>query len=112
MIHWQKLQQNAKETGDYLNERLQSLKKYKFVGDIRGVGLFQGIDIVKSKETKEQDGELASKIILMMREKGVLVSRDGIKGNILKLKPPIVFTKENVDELMEAFDKVLPMLVE
>ena len=67
------------------------------MGDIRGVGLFQGIDIVKSKESKEEDGETAAKIILMMRERHVLVSRDGKKGNVLKIKPPIVFNKENVD---------------
>jgi ethanolamine-phosphate phospho-lyase len=63
------------------------------VGDIRGVGLFQGIDIVKSKESKEEDAETAAKIILLIREKGAIVSRDGKKGNVLKIKPPIVFNK-------------------
>lgn len=74
--------------------------KYDFVGDIRGFGLFQGIDIVKDKESKIEDGDLAKRIILKMRAKGVLVSRDGIHGNVLKIKPPLVFTKENVDELI------------
>ena len=45
-----------------------------------------------------------------MREKSVLVSRDGTKGNVLKIKPPLVFNKENVDELMRAFDEILPLL--
>jgi len=49
VIEWQNLQENAKQTGRYLYERLQELYKYSFVGDVRGVGLFQGIDIVKSK---------------------------------------------------------------
>ncbi len=74
---------------------------YKCVGDIRGLGLFQGIDIVKSKKTREENGELAKQIITKMREKLVLVSRDGPKANVLKLKPPIVFNKENVDTLIE-----------
>lgn len=63
------------------------------MGDVRGVGLFQGIDIVKCKKTKEQDGETALKIITMMRERNVLVSRDGVKANVLKIKPPIIFNK-------------------
>lgn len=63
------------------------------MGDVRGVGLFQGIDIVKCKQTKEQDGETALKIITMMRERNVLVSRDGVKANVLKIKPPIIFNK-------------------
>jgi 4-aminobutyrate aminotransferase-like enzyme len=46
----------------------------------------------------------------MMREKGVLVSRDGLKANVLKLKPPIIFNKDNVDELMAAFEEVLPII--
>jgi 4-aminobutyrate aminotransferase-like enzyme len=52
VIECQKLQENAKEVGQYLFERLQSLLKYEFVGDVRGRGLFQGIDIVKSKSGK------------------------------------------------------------
>lgn len=81
--------------------------KYPFVGDIRGEGLFQGIDIVKDKESRVEDGDLAKEIILGMREKGVLVSRDGVKGNVLKLKPPIVFNKKNVDQLMDTFEMVM-----
>lgn len=46
----------------------------------------------------------------MMRERHVLVSRDGKKGNVLKIKPPIIFNKENVDELMNAFSEVLPLI--
>jgi 2,2-dialkylglycine decarboxylase (pyruvate) len=49
VIECQKLQENAKEVGKYLFENLQSLLKYEFVGDVRGRGLFQGVDIVKSK---------------------------------------------------------------
>jgi len=54
VIEWQKLQENARETGVYLKKRLtEEILPYKNVGDIRGMGLFQGIDIVKSKESRE-----------------------------------------------------------
>lgn len=113
VIEWQKLQENARETGRYLNKRLREeiLPFYDFVGDIRGLGLFQGIDIVKSKASREEDGALAKLIITAMRNKLVLVSRDGPKHNVLKIKPPMVFNKDNVDTLLaklkETFEELL-----
>ena len=86
-----------------MNKRLKEeiLPYYDFVGDIRGVGLFQGIDIVKSKESRVEDGDLAKVIITKMRDRLVLVSRDGPLHNVLKIKPPMVFNKQNVDTLIE-----------
>lgn len=111
VIEWQHLQENARDTGVYLKKRLEEeILPYKCVGDIRGLGLFQGIDIVKSKKTREENGDLAKQIITKMREKLVLVSRDGPKGNVLKLKPPIVFNKENVDTLLEKLKETLAEL--
>ena len=103
VIDWQKLQENACETGKYLNKRLNEeiLPFYDFVGDIRGIGLFQGIDVVKSKASREEDGDLAKKVITKMRKRLILISRDGPKHNVLKIKPPIVFNKSNVDTLIE-----------
>lgn len=80
---------------------------FECVGDIRGLGLFQGIDIVKSKESRIEDGAMAKKIIYKMREKLVLVSRDGVEHNVLKIKPPIIFNKENVDTLIEKLKETL-----
>jgi ethanolamine-phosphate phospho-lyase len=101
VIEWQKLQENAKTTGEYLKKRLtEEILHFKCVGEVRGMGLFQGIDIVTDKESKIEDSAMAKRIIMAMREKLVLVSRDGPKHNILKIKPPIVFNKENVDTLI------------
>lgn len=103
------MQENAKETGDYLNKRLKEeiLPFYDFVGDIRGVGLFQGIDVVKSKQSRLEDGETAKEVITRMRERLILISRDGPLHNVLKIKPPIVFNKQNVDTLIENLKQVL-----
>ena len=74
-----------RDTGLYLKKRLvEEILPFKCVGDIRGMGFFQGIDIVKSKESREEDGDLAKKIIMEMRARMVLVSRDGPKSNVLK----------------------------
>ena len=71
------------------------------------MGFFQGIDIVKSKESREEDGDLAKKIIMEMRARMVLVSRDGPKSNVLKFKPPLVFNKQNVDTLIDKLKEVI-----
>lgn len=75
------------------------------------MGLFQGIDIVKGKESRVEDGAFAKLVIMKMRNKLVLISRDGPKSNVLKIKPPMVFNKQNVDTLIEklkeTFDELL-----
>lgn len=93
-----------------MHQKLQGLRRFQFVGDIRGVGLFQGIDIVKDRKSRVEDGQKAFRIITLMRERHILVSRDGMKGNVLKIKPPIVFDKSNVDDLVTAFNEVMEMV--
>ena len=75
------------------------------MGDVRGQGLFIGIDLVKDKETREENSELAKEVVRRMRSEGVLLSRDGPCENIIKIKPPIVFSLENAEELLSKLDK-------
>ena len=89
---------------------MKEILPFACVGDIRGLGLFQGIDIVKSKECRTEDGDYAKKIITRMREKLILISRDGPQHNVLKIKPPIVFNKTNVDTLIEKLKETLTEL--
>ena len=65
---------------------------------------------MKDKASKEHDGEMAKRIIMRAREYGVLLSRDGVHHNIIKIKPPIVFNDENVDMLMKVLDVVVKEL--
>ena len=101
------LQGNASRVGNYLNERLTELLNYKFVGDIRGMGFFQGIDIVKSKRTRKPAPDLAQDIRIQARLNGVLVSVDGVDRNVIKIKPPMVFNNENVDGLMNVLHSIM-----
>ncbi len=82
-------------------------KQYPVIGDIRGSGLALGIDFVKNQQTKEENTELASQIVNQLKEKGILIGTDGPKENVLKIKPPLCFTKENTDELITAIEEVL-----
>lgn len=107
IVNQEKLQENAKSVGDYLKQQLETLKEFKQVGDIRGEGLFLGIDIVQQKNGKKPSKILAKSIQMDAKKNGVLISVDGIYGNIIKIKPPIVFSKENADTMICAIRNAL-----
>lgn len=111
VIHDQKLQQNAREVGDYVKQGFIKLMKFNHVGDVRGHGFFLGIDIVKNKRSREPFKELAINIRQAAREEGVLISVDGVNKNVIKFKPPMVFTKENADQLLDTLNRVIPKVL-
>jgi 4-aminobutyrate aminotransferase-like enzyme len=102
------LQENAYRSGKRLLEGLQGLlQKYPLIGDVRGLGLYAGIELVTNRETLKPATEHADYVINRLRDHGILISTDGPLENILKLKPPIVFSEKNADEVVEVLDKVL-----
>ncbi|MBW1867147.1 MAG: aminotransferase class III-fold pyridoxal phosphate-dependent enzyme, partial [Deltaproteobacteria bacterium] len=102
------LQQNAHDVGRYLLEELKPLEeKYALVGNVRGLGLYIGVELVKDRTTLEPAAEHAAYIANRMKDYGILMSTDGPLHNVLKLKPPIVFSKNNADELVQALDRIL-----
>ena len=116
VIEEEQLQQNAKEVGGYYLSQLWELQqKHKFIGDVRGLGLFIGFELVKDRLTLEPDTKLAQKIKNELRDKFILVSTDGPYDNVIKSKPPLCFSKENVDEVTEAINSILsssPLLIQ
>jgi len=105
----EKLQENAREVGQYMLVRLKELrKKYpKLVGDVRGIGLFAGIDLVTDTEKRTPATEMAKRILMSMRRKRVCLSTEGPYNNIIKIKPPICFSKADVDEMVEKLDETI-----
>jgi 4-aminobutyrate aminotransferase-like enzyme len=104
----EKLQQNAKTVGDYYLQELRKLQqKQECLGDVRGSGLFIGFEFVKNRLTLEPDTALAQKVKNDLREKFILVSTDGPFDNVIKSKPPLCFSTENVDEVIFAIEKIL-----
>lgn len=101
----EKLQEHALEIGNYLKSELKKLAKdFPIIGDVRGQGLFLGIELVDAQlnPLAAQTDYLANR----MKEYGILMSTDGPDHNVLKIKPPMVFTKENADELLFYLRKV------
>ena len=101
------LQQNAKDVGAYYLSLFKALqKKYNCIGDVRGSGLFIGVEIVKDNSI-QQDYQLAKHIKNELRNKHILVSTDGPFDSVIKTKPPLCFTKENAKTVVDAIDIVL-----
>ena len=108
VIENERLQENAYRTGNKLLKGLQELMdRYPLIGDVRGLGLFAGVELVTHRETLEPASEHADYIINRLRDHGILISTDGPLENILKIKPPIVFNEKNADDFIAVMDKVL-----
>ena len=102
------LVENAATTGNYVLQAFQELQsKHEVIGDVRGRGLFFGIDLVSNRETKAPDAESAKRIVNELRNKGILMSKIGEHDNVLKLRPPLCFSTEHADLLVSTLDDVL-----
>ena len=108
VIENENLQENCRVVGEYTRDGLRELaKKYELIGDVRGQGLFTGVELVKDRATKEGATEEARKVINEMKERGVLISKIGVYDNVLKLRPPLPYSKDNADQLLSTLDDVL-----
>jgi 4-aminobutyrate aminotransferase-like enzyme len=98
------LQQNSFETGAYLRSELRIAgADGGHVGDVRGAGLYIGVEMVQDKTSGEPDREAAEKIVNGMRERNILIGIAGRHGNVLKIRPPLCFTREHADIFLEGF---------
>ena len=108
VIDRERLQWRALETGNYLLARLADvMTRHPAIGDVRGLGLFIGIEFVANRDTKLPDAPAAAYVVNRMRDKGVLLSTDGPDHNVIKIKPPMVFGPADADQLLEALEAVL-----
>ena len=108
VIERENLAHNAKVVGDYLRERLMGLQeRFDVIGDVRGMGLMQGIEFVKDRKTKEPDPQTVLKIFEETRKEGVLIGKGGLFGNVVRLGPPLIATKDHIDELVTALEHAL-----
>ncbi|MFK7903874.1 MAG: aminotransferase class III-fold pyridoxal phosphate-dependent enzyme [Chitinophagales bacterium] len=108
IVEEEALQANALKVGNYLKSGLKELmQQYSIIGDVRGHGLFLGFELVKSRETLEPAPEQTSYLANRMRELGILLGTDGLYHNVIKIKPPMVFSIENADFLLKTLEVVL-----
>ncbi|ALM87266.1 aspartate aminotransferase family protein [Bordetella sp. N] len=105
------LQANAARSGEYLRQGFRKLaERHAWIGDVRGDGLFIGVELVSDRESKTPAKETTHRFVNLMRENRVLLSATGLHGNVLKLRPQLPFGIEHADILLDTADKVLAQL--
>jgi 4-aminobutyrate aminotransferase-like enzyme len=105
IVQEEKLQQNALEVGNFLKTGLKELaKKYPIIASVRGQGLFLGIELTDEERNplSEQTAYLANR----MKENGILMSTDGPDHNVLKIKPPLIFSYSNAQLFLQNMDTI------
>jgi hypothetical protein len=108
VVQEERLQAHARAVGAGLLQRLRAaIGDHPLVGDIRGSGLFLGVELVKDRDTRAPAGDEASDVANRMRQRGVLLGTDGPFHNVLKIRPPMTFTAEDAEHLVEALTESL-----
>lgn len=108
VIEEEKLLLNAQLMGKALRDGLDGLgQRHKGIGDVRGMGLMQAIELVKDRGTKEPDPQAAVRLMEESRKRGLLIGRGGTYGNVLRIAPPMVAKKADVDEALRLIGEAL-----
>ncbi|MGA3019168.1 MAG: aminotransferase class III-fold pyridoxal phosphate-dependent enzyme [Bryobacteraceae bacterium] len=108
VIRDEALQQNALSTGNYLLAGLRELAaRHPIIGDVRGLGLFLGFELVRDRATQSPAAAEASALVDRMKDLGVLLSTDGPFHNVIKIKPPMVFSPADAGTLLDRLDAAL-----
>jgi 4-aminobutyrate aminotransferase-like enzyme len=105
-IEDQKLSINAAEVGAYLHDKLLELQtKHPLIGDVRGMGLLQAVELVEDRRTKKPASAQTLALLEATRENGILVGKGGFFGNVLRISPPLNISKSDVDEFARLLDR-------
>ncbi len=108
IIEEENLVENARIMGEYLMDSLKGLmKKHKLIGDIRGKGLLVGIELVKDQKTKEYASEECKELMELCKNKGLLIGKGGLFGNVVRLAPALSINKKQIDFLVKVIDESL-----
>jgi 4-aminobutyrate aminotransferase-like enzyme len=99
---------HAAEVGAYLRDRLLELAdKHAIIGEVRGMGLLQGIELVEDRASKAPAPARTLQVLEAARENGILIGRGGLYGNVIRLSPPLNIARSDVDEFIRALDRSL-----
>jgi alanine-glyoxylate transaminase / (R)-3-amino-2-methylpropionate-pyruvate transaminase len=102
------IQKNAHEIGNQLKKGLTELQsRHNLIGEVRGMGLMLGAELVRDRKTKEPANTEASEVLELARERGLLLGKGGLFSNTLRIKPPMCITKDDADFMIDCLDEVL-----
>jgi 4-aminobutyrate aminotransferase-like enzyme len=104
VIEEENLVENARVMGQRLREGLESLKKkYPVIGDVRGMGLMQGLELVG--ENKRPNPEAVKRLFELTKTNGLLIGKGGLFGNVIRVTPPLNVTREQIDDALKKLDQ-------
>jgi len=105
------LQAHALKIGNQFKSAFEEMAtRHNIIGDVRGQGLFLGIELVRDRKTLEPADTEATQIVNQLRARGILLSTDGPLHNVLKIKPPIIFPEREVGRVVEELERALKRL--
>jgi 4-aminobutyrate aminotransferase len=105
IIEKDRLADNAAVVGGHLRMRLDALaEKHAAIGEVRGMGLMQGVELVKDRKTKEPAPQVAAAVLESAKDHGLIVGKGGLYGNVLRISPPLTITTEDADQATDVLD--------
>ena len=108
VLQGESLMANTAEMGKQIIAGLRALQKtYPVIGDIRGLGLYIGVEIVSDPGARTPNAELAKHIVEAMKTRGILLNVNGYDNNIIKIKPPMIIDERDVDQLLSGFEVMM-----
>ena len=103
--------QNAEKVGRFIRNGVQELAaRHHCIGDVRGTGLYVGVELVRDRASKEPDARAALAMVNGLRERRVLISATGFDANTLKIRPPLVFSESDASRLLTEMDVIFRTL--
>jgi 4-aminobutyrate aminotransferase len=100
------LLENARVVGDYLGDRLTELQdRHPIIGDVRGMGLMRGVELVKDRVTRQPAAEEMSRLMDLTKHNGLIIGKGGLYGNVIRVSPPLTCTRSDVDEAIRLLDR-------
>jgi len=105
IILTENIQKRAHDIGGYLKDGLLDLQsRHASIGDVRGKGLMLGVELVEDRTTKNPASALCADVFERAKDLGLLVGKGGLYGNVLRIKPPMCITREDVDFMIRVLD--------
>jgi alanine-glyoxylate transaminase/(R)-3-amino-2-methylpropionate-pyruvate transaminase len=111
VIDAESIQANALRVGAHLKGRLLELQeRHALIGEVRGLGLMLGVELVRDRETKEPATAETVRVLELAKERGLVIGKGGLSGNVVRIKPPMCITKADADFLADCLDEVLELV--
>ena len=108
VIEAEGIQENALQVGELLRQGLLELQdKHALIGEVRGLGLMLGVELVRNRDSKEPASDEAADLMEMCKQRGLILGKGGLFGNTMRIKPPMCITADDVDFMIATMDDCL-----